>query len=188
MAARRRPEDQIQRAVAQHYRTRAASNVFMFAVPNGGYRRPVEAAIMRATGTVPGVPDLIWIKDGQVYGLELKSDDGRVTESQLATQAAMAAAGAFCFTAYGPGSRTGNSRIMGLAKGQRPMTRALPYTEQSLRRAISAARKEGLHVIGIRPDGTVIVADRTVDNSCDAQHQDIDASRDEAARWRDIQA
>jgi hypothetical protein len=39
------------------------------------------------------------------------------------------------------------------------MTRALPFTEASLRRAISAARKAGLRVTGIRPDGTVIVND-----------------------------
>jgi hypothetical protein len=43
---RARPEDAIQRAVTQHYRH----------VPNGGYRRPIEAAIMKATGTVAGVP------------------------------------------------------------------------------------------------------------------------------------
>jgi hypothetical protein len=39
------------------------------------------------------------------------------------------------------------------------MTRALPFTQASLRRAIDAARKAGLHVTGIRPDGTLIVHD-----------------------------
>lgn len=37
------------------------------------------------------------------------------------------------------------------------MTKPLPFTQSSLRRAIAAARKEGLTVRGIRPDGTVIV-------------------------------
>ena len=37
------------------------------------------------------------------------------------------------------------------------MTRALPFTQAKVTRAISAARKAGLRVIGIRPDGTVLV-------------------------------
>jgi hypothetical protein len=98
---RHRPEDAIQRAIMQHYRQRAAPGVFMFAVPNGGFRRPVEAAILKATGTVAGVPDTIWIKDGQVFALELKAEGGRPTEAQLATIAAMEAAGAYCCIAEG---------------------------------------------------------------------------------------
>jgi hypothetical protein len=42
---RRRPEDAIQRAVFQHLRARAAPGVFAFHVPNGGYRKPVEAVM-----------------------------------------------------------------------------------------------------------------------------------------------
>jgi hypothetical protein len=37
------------------------------------------------------------------------------------------------------------------------MTRALPFTQASLRRAIEAARKAGLQVTGIRADGTLLV-------------------------------
>jgi hypothetical protein len=39
------------------------------------------------------------------------------------------------------------------------MTRALPFTQAGLRRAIEAARKAGLRVTGIRPDGTLIVVE-----------------------------
>jgi hypothetical protein len=98
---RQQPEAQIQRAIVQHYRARAADGVFMFAVPNGGFRRKVEAAILQATGTVAGVPDTIWIKDGQVFALELKAPGGRPTESQLATIAEMERAGAYCCIAEG---------------------------------------------------------------------------------------
>jgi hypothetical protein len=98
---RRRPEDAIQRAIVQHYRQRAAPGVFMFAVPNGGARSPVEAAIMKSTGTTAGVPDTIWIKNGQVFALEIKAEGGRPTEIQLATIAAMEAAGAYCCIAEG---------------------------------------------------------------------------------------
>lgn len=79
---RHRPEDALQRAIVEHYRQRAAPGVFMFAVPNGGFRRPVEAAILKATGTVAGIPDTLWIKDGQVYALELKAPGGRLTPAQ----------------------------------------------------------------------------------------------------------
>jgi hypothetical protein len=39
------------------------------------------------------------------------------------------------------------------------MTKALPFTQLALRRAIKAAQQEGLRVVGIRPDGTVLVDD-----------------------------
>src|SRR5438045_8279985 len=98
---RQRPEDSIQRAIVQHYRQRAAPGVFMFAVPNGGYRRPIEAAIMKATGTVAGVPDTIWIKDGRIFAIELKAPGGRLSDAQLATMAEMREAGAVVAVATG---------------------------------------------------------------------------------------
>jgi hypothetical protein len=73
----------------------------MFSVPNGGYRRSIEAAIMSGTGTVAGVPDTIWIKNGRVYGLELKAPSGCLSDAQLATQEAMEAAGAITGVAEG---------------------------------------------------------------------------------------
>jgi hypothetical protein len=94
-------EQQIARAIVQHYRARGANNVFMFAVPNGGFRRPIEAAIMKATGTVAGVADTIWIKDGHVFALELKADGGRLTAIQRDTMEQMALAGATVAVSYG---------------------------------------------------------------------------------------
>ena len=38
------------------------------------------------------------------------------------------------------------------------MTRAVPFTQASVRRAIAAAEKAGLQVTAIKPDGTVLVA------------------------------
>lgn len=37
------------------------------------------------------------------------------------------------------------------------MTAREPFTQAKVKRAISAARAAGLRVIGIRPDGTVLV-------------------------------
>jgi hypothetical protein len=96
-----RPEDQIQRAVVQHYRARGAPGVFMFAVPNGGYRKPIEAAIMIGTGTVAGIPDTIWIREGQMFGLEIKADGGKPSPKQIETLEEMEHCGAICHVAVG---------------------------------------------------------------------------------------
>lgn len=44
------------------------------------------------------------------------------------------------------------------------MTRSVPFTQASLRRAIEAARKSGYRVTGIRPDGTLIVVEQQHQN------------------------
>jgi hypothetical protein len=43
------------------------------------------------------------------------------------------------------------------------MTRALPFTVASLARAIRAVERAGLFVVGVRPDGTLIVGNKPVD-------------------------
>ncbi len=67
------------------------------------------------------------------------------------------------------------------------MTRPLPFTQASLRRAIAAARKEGLRVRGIRPDGTLIVDDGD-NNAIDVAAALIDDEADAASKWEDIEA
>jgi VRR-NUC domain len=88
------PEAAIQRAVFQHLRTRPAPGLFCFHVPNGGFRKPVEAAILKGMGVRAGVPDVICIHDGRTYALELKADGGRLTDSQQRVLIALRAAGA----------------------------------------------------------------------------------------------
>lgn len=39
------------------------------------------------------------------------------------------------------------------------MTKAIPFTQASINRAVQGARKAGLRVTGIRPDGTVMTVD-----------------------------
>lgn len=89
----------MQRAVWDHVRWRLAPGAFVFAVPNGGARSPVEAAIMAGQGVVAGVPDLITIRGGQVFGLELKAPGGRLSPAQIACHERMRAAGAIVATA-----------------------------------------------------------------------------------------
>jgi hypothetical protein len=54
-----------------------------FHCPNGGKRRKVEAAIMKGLGVRPGVSDLILLRNGHAYALELKADGGRPTVDQM---------------------------------------------------------------------------------------------------------
>lgn len=45
------------------------------------------------------------------------------------------------------------------------MTRALPFTEISLARAIKGVERAGRFVIGVRADGTLIVGDKPVETA-----------------------
>lgn len=71
-------EDDEQAALFRWASVRANSGYptrLMFAVPNGGYRRPREAARMKLQGTKAGVPDIILpVPRGGFHGLfiELK--------------------------------------------------------------------------------------------------------------------
>jgi hypothetical protein len=96
-----RPEDAIQRAVFQHFATRRAPGVFAFHVPNGGKRKPIEAAILKGLGVIAGVPDVIAIRLGQCYALELKAEGGKPTTAQLKTMHQMERAGATVALATG---------------------------------------------------------------------------------------
>jgi hypothetical protein len=101
MTRRARPEAAIQRAVFQHLRARAAPGVFAFHPANGGYRKPVEAAILKGLGVVPGVPDVFIVHNGHCFAMELKAEGGRATDKQLACIAALREAGAFTCIAEG---------------------------------------------------------------------------------------
>jgi hypothetical protein len=113
-----RSEDAIQRAVFEHLRVRAAPRVFAFHPANGGYRRPIEAAVLKGLGVRAGVPDVIAVHEGRCYGLELKVPGGRPSELQLATIAAMEAAGAYCCIAEGLDRALAALEAWGLLRGQ----------------------------------------------------------------------
>jgi hypothetical protein len=114
---RARPETQIQRAVFQHLRVRGAPGVFAFHVPNGGYRRPVEAAILKGLGVRAGVPDLFCVHHGRCFALELKAEGGRLSDAQLACLAALREAGAVTATAEGLDRALSTLENWGILKG-----------------------------------------------------------------------
>jgi hypothetical protein len=118
MRRRSRPEDAIQRAVFQHLAARAAPNVYAFHVPNGGHRKPIEAAILKGLGVRPGTPDVFLVREGRCYALELKAEDGRPTEAQLAAIAALERAGAFTSVTYGLDRALATLEAWGLLRGR----------------------------------------------------------------------
>jgi hypothetical protein len=97
----KRLEQQIQRAVFEHLALRGAPALFAFHPANGGWRSRVEAAILKGMGVRAGVPDIIAIKSGRCYALELKAPGGHLTPVQLDAHAALAAAGAEVAVAAG---------------------------------------------------------------------------------------
>jgi hypothetical protein len=118
MKRRQRPEQAIQRAVFEHLRARAAPGVFAFAVPNGGYRRSIEAAILKSLGVVAGVPDIFIVHNGRCFALELKAEGGGATDKQLACIAALREAGAFTCIAEGLDRALACLEAWGLLRGR----------------------------------------------------------------------
>jgi VRR-NUC domain len=98
---RRRLEQQIQKALADHLRVRAAVGTYWFHPANGGARTAIEGAILKACGVRAGTPDLILIKDGKTFGLELKAPGGRVSPAQAQAHQEMKTAGAEVAVAVG---------------------------------------------------------------------------------------
>jgi hypothetical protein len=95
------PEDAIQRAVFEHLAVRGVPRLFAFHPANGGYRRTVEAARLKGLGVRPGVPDVVAIHRGQVFAIELKSEGGRATNTQLQAIEHIRAAGGHAQVCYG---------------------------------------------------------------------------------------
>jgi len=60
-------------------------DLLLFAVPNGGYRHPKEAARLKAEGVLAGVPDIIVARATKKYHglyLEFKTASGRTSDKQ----------------------------------------------------------------------------------------------------------
>ncbi len=95
-------ESQHQRAVvewasmASHHHISGKIGDYLIAIPNGGRRGEVEAAILKAEGVKAGVSDLfLAIPMGAFHGLwiEMKIKPNKVTDSQVAWITRMASVG-----------------------------------------------------------------------------------------------
>ncbi len=109
-------EDKIHRAVVQHLKVRGRKDCVWLHCPNGGQRNKTEAARFVGLGVKPGVPDIMIIMDGSVYGLELKSDTGRLSPAQRAMHEQMRTAGATVETTRGLDDAIGQLETWGVLK------------------------------------------------------------------------
>lgn len=92
----KRPEDAIQRQVTAYLDVALPESAVWFAVPNGGKRSKIEAAIMKGLGVKAGVPDLCIIWDCRVFFIELKAPGRYMTKAQQETVGRLQYAGALC--------------------------------------------------------------------------------------------
>lgn len=77
-------EDQIQsKFFIKAYNTYPQIRGLLFSVPNGGSRDQREAMKFKSTGLTPGIPDMILLWGGKIYGFEFKSQTGRLSEAQV---------------------------------------------------------------------------------------------------------
>jgi hypothetical protein len=86
-------EQSFQARLARALAAALTPRTFWFAVPNGGYRTPIEGALLKGQGVKPGVPDLLFIHEGKAFGLELKSEKGTLSIAQRAAHVALQDAG-----------------------------------------------------------------------------------------------
>jgi hypothetical protein len=87
-------EARIQAAIVEWVRT-VAPGVLIFAVPNGGLRSKAEAARLKWTDVLAGIPDLVVIAPGgKVHFLEIKTPTGRLSDEQREIMGALGRLGA----------------------------------------------------------------------------------------------
>ena len=86
MAKRNYPEQQIQRAVVDYLRLlENLGELYVFNVPNGGWRSKAEAGILKSLGVRAGVPDLVLLlPGGKIAFIEIKAPGGRLSAAQKA--------------------------------------------------------------------------------------------------------
>ena len=128
MTRRAQPEAALQRSVIQHLTWRARPGVFAFHVPNGGWRSRVESAILKAIGTVAGVPDIICIFQGRVYALE--SPKGRLTDVQRVVHERLREAGAIVAIAHGVNQALAHLEAWNLLRHDVAKTRGPPRSHR----------------------------------------------------------
>lgn len=76
-------EHLIQRALIQYLTINARSEIFYFAIPNGGLRNIRVAQMMKAEGLRAGVADLCFmLPEGRCAWLELKAAKGQLSDQQ----------------------------------------------------------------------------------------------------------
>lgn len=87
-------ERDIQKAVFAEFRKRKMPHAMMWAVPNGPDSR-------RVPGFCAGAHDVMALRNGEFFSLELKTETGRPSEEQLEFMSDINDCGGYGFIAYG---------------------------------------------------------------------------------------
>jgi hypothetical protein len=114
----RNSEQTVQRTVCEHLRRRGAAGLVWWHTPNGGRRNPIEAAIFNGLGVRAGVADLILLRDGRAFALELKTERGRQTAAQMDFISEFRAAGGEASIANGLDQALRVLEVWGLLRGR----------------------------------------------------------------------
>lgn len=94
-------EHQIQCALMRAYAKRRMAATMLFAIPNGGARDKVTAKRLKDEGARAGANDLVAIREGSVYFVEVKTLNGQLSKVQRGFHADIAEAGGNSVTVYG---------------------------------------------------------------------------------------
>lgn len=82
---RKKEEANLQTQLVEALRLSLPKDAVIFSIPNGGSRDIREAANLKRQGLLAGCPDLCIIFQGKAFGLELKAQNGSLTDSQKIT-------------------------------------------------------------------------------------------------------
>jgi hypothetical protein len=77
-------EDALHKAILKYLRTVLPHGWLVMHVPNGGSRNPIEGAKMKALGVMAGWPDISIYGPGMCCFMEVKTQRGRLSNSQHA--------------------------------------------------------------------------------------------------------
>lgn len=90
----KRPEQALHKTVARYLDLFLPKTATWFHPANGGYRRKVEAAILKGMGVRAGIPDIVIVWEGRAYFIELKAGTGKLTDHQVNMMRLLTDAGA----------------------------------------------------------------------------------------------
>jgi hypothetical protein len=96
---RQQPERLIHQALVRHLEWRLLPGTFWWHPATGGKRALITGSLMKSLGSKAGLPDIMIIAFGQVFGIELKADGGRLSAEQRTCHVALREAGATVETA-----------------------------------------------------------------------------------------
>jgi hypothetical protein len=91
---RQAPEARLQKTIIQHLKLCGVEGLLWFHPANESKRSVVTGANLKALGMLPGVADLVIIKDGRAFFMEVKAEKGRLSDAQKEFAAAAVKAGA----------------------------------------------------------------------------------------------